>query len=223
MTSSDAGSRSSRDLAGDGLSRRDLIGRAATVSAGVALTAPLVDGGTAATAATPDPGVATAPATAAENVVAVRVVVNGQPRDLTIDPRVTLLDALRERLDMTGTKKGCDRGQCGACTVHVDGRRVLSCLTLAASAHGREVTTIEGLARGDELHPVQQAFIDCDGFQCGFCTPGQIMSAVALLREGHTRTDAQIREWMSGNICRCGAYPNIVAAVTQASSGTGST
>jgi xanthine dehydrogenase YagT iron-sulfur-binding subunit len=206
------------------LSRRDLIGRAAAVSAGVALTAPLADTGTAvaAPATSPATGTGTAAATgAADNAVAVQIVVNGQRRDLTIDPRVTLLDALRERLDLTGTKKGCDRGQCGACTVHVDGRRVLSCLTLAASVHGRNVTTIEGLARGDELHPVQQAFVDCDGFQCGFCTPGQIMSAVALLREGHARTDSQIREWMSGNICRCGAYPNIVAAVNQASAGTG--
>ncbi|OLB79997.1 MAG: (2Fe-2S)-binding protein [Actinobacteria bacterium 13_2_20CM_2_71_6] len=145
--------------------------------------------------------------------------VNGEARTLSIDPRVTLLDALRERLGLTGSKKGCDRGQCGACTVHVDGRRVLSCLTLAASVSGRRVTTIEGLARGDALHPVQQAFIDQDGFQCGSCTSGQIMSAVALLREGHARRDDDIREWMSGNICRCGAYANIVDAVKQARGG----
>ncbi|HEX6352103.1 (2Fe-2S)-binding protein [Actinophytocola sp.] len=141
--------------------------------------------------------------------------VNGERRELTVDPRVTLLDALRERLDLTGTKKGCDRGQCGACTVHVDGRRVLSCLTLAASVHRKEVTTIEGLAAGDELHPVQQAFISHDAFQCGFCTSGQIMSAVAVIREGRARDDGEIREAMSGNICRCGAYPNIVDAIKQ--------
>jgi len=144
------------------------------------------------------------------------VTVNGATRQLTVDPRVTLLDALRERLGLPGTKKGCDRGQCGACTVHVDGRRVLSCLTLAASVHGRAVTTVEGLADGDTLHPVQQAFVDHDGFQCGSCTSGQIMSAVALLKEGHGKTDDDIREWMSGNICRCGAYSNIVDAVRQA-------
>ncbi len=136
---------------------------------------------------------------------------------MRIDPRVTLLDALRDRLHLTGTKKGCDRGQCGACTVHVDGRRVLSCLTLTASVQGRSVTTIEGLARGhgrsQRLHPMQQAFIDHDGFQCGSCTSGQIMSAVAVVAEGNTRSDGQIREAMCGNICRCGAYENIVKAV----------
>jgi xanthine dehydrogenase YagT iron-sulfur-binding subunit len=156
-------------------------------------------------------------------VVTVAITVNGTPRSLAIDPRVTLLDALRERLDLTGTKKGCDRGQCGACTVHVEGRRVLSCLTLAASVDGKDVTTVEGLASGEELHPVQQAFIDCDAFQCGFCTSGQIMSATALLREGHPpgMMDDQVSELMSGNICRCGAYPNIVAAVQQASGRSG--
>ena len=139
--------------------------------------------------------------------------INGADRTLSIDPRVTLLDALRERLGLYGTKKGCDRGECGACTVLVDGRRTDSCLTFAAMQQGREITTIEGLAQGEELHPVQAAFIEHDAFQCGYCTPGQILSAVALLREGHTATEAEIREWMSGNICRCGAYPNILAAI----------
>jgi xanthine dehydrogenase YagT iron-sulfur-binding subunit len=141
--------------------------------------------------------------------------VNGKSLTLTLEPRVTLLDALREYAGLTGTKKGCDHGQCGACTVHIDGRRVLSCLTLAMMAQGKHVTTIEGLARGDELHPVQQAFIDHDGFQCGYCTPGQIMSAVALLREPCGPSDADVRESMSGNLCRCGAYPNIVAAIQE--------
>ncbi|MEV4754747.1 (2Fe-2S)-binding protein [Micromonospora sp. NPDC049559] len=145
--------------------------------------------------------------------------VNGRTERLRVDPRVTLLDALRERLGLTGSKKGCDRGQCGACTVHVDGRRVLSCLTLVATVADRRVTTIEGLADGDRLHPMQQAFIDCDAFQCGFCTSGQIMSAVALAREGHAGSDDEIREQMSGNICRCGAYPNIVAAVRRGGGG----
>lgn len=144
--------------------------------------------------------------------------INGAEHRLErIDPRATLLDALRERIGLTGTKKGCDRGECGACTVHLDGRRALSCLTLAVMAEGREVTTIEGLASPEGgLHPIQAAFIEQDAFQCGFCTPGQIMSAVALIREGHTRSDAEIREFMSGNLCRCSAYPQIVAAVRAA-------
>ena len=148
--------------------------------------------------------------------VDIGVRVNGTDRRLTIDARVTLLDLLRERLHLTGTKKGCNFGECGACTVHLDGRRVNACMVLAASVDGREVTTIEGLAAGDDLHPVQQAFIEHDGFQCGFCTPGQIMSAVACIAEGHTGSDAEIREWMSGNICRCAAYPQIVDAVRAA-------
>jgi len=139
--------------------------------------------------------------------------INGAARRLALHPRTTLLDALREHLRLTGAKKGCDHGQCGACTVHVNGRRVLSCLTLAVAAQGREITTIEGLAHGDVLHPVQQAFLDRDGFQCGYCTPGQIMSAVALLREPCGPNDDDVRECMSGNLCRCGAYPNIVAAI----------
>ena len=139
--------------------------------------------------------------------------INAASVRLSLDPRTTLLDALREHLRLTGVKKGCDHGQCGACTVHIDGRRVLSCLTLAVAAADKEITTIEGLAPGDALHPMQQAFIEHDGFQCGYCTPGQIMSAVALLREPCGPTDADIRENMSGNLCRCGAYPNIVAAI----------
>src|SRR3954466_6359013 len=153
--------------------------------------------------------------TATEHAVGVDVElrVNGGPARLVLDPRTTLLDALRERLRLTGTKKGCDHGQCGACTVHVEGRRVLSCLTLAATVQGKSITTIEGLAHGEQLHPMQQAFIDYDGFQCGYCTAGQIMSAVALLEEPCGAADDDVRECMSGNICRCGAYPGIVAAV----------
>lgn len=142
--------------------------------------------------------------------------VNGKDKRLSIDPRTTVLDALREHLKLTGSKKGCDHGQCGACTVLIDDRRVLSCLTLALAAEGQEITTIEGLATDDRLHPMQQAFIDNDAFQCGYCTPGQIMSAVACVKEGHANSEADIREYMSGNICRCAAYPNIVAAVKQA-------
>ncbi len=145
--------------------------------------------------------------------------VNGQRHQLALDVRTTLLDALREHIGLTGSKKGCDHGQCGACTVLVDGQRVLSCLTLAASVEGQDVTTIEGLAKPDgTLHPMQQAFIDHDAFQCGYCTPGQIMSAVACVKEGHAESDADIREYMSGNLCRCAAYPNIVDAVNQAKS-----
>ncbi|WP_285752458.1 (2Fe-2S)-binding protein [Lentzea sp. NBRC 105346] len=154
-----------------------------------------------------------------DGLVDVAFSVNGERKKLSLDPRVTLLDALRERLNLTGTKKGCDRGQCGACTVHVDDRRVLSCLTLAVSLQDKKVTTIEGIADGDELHPVQQAFINHDGFQCGFCTSGQIMSAVAVVGDGTVRTDDEIREAMSGNICRCGAYPNILDAIKQAQAG----
>ena len=143
--------------------------------------------------------------------------VNGKSQTVMVDARTTLLDALREQLSLSGTKKGCDQGQCGACTVHLDGTRVLSCLTLAASVRGRKVTTIEGLAPADgSLHPMQQAFVDHDAFQCGYCTPGQIMSAVACVREGHAENAADIREYMSGNLCRCAAYPNIVAAIEQA-------
>jgi xanthine dehydrogenase YagT iron-sulfur-binding subunit len=149
--------------------------------------------------------------------LSIELIVNGQRRQGEVDPRSTLLDTLRERLGLTGTKKGCNYGECGACTVHLDGRRVNACLVLALSAEGRQVTTIEGLARGERLHPVQQAFIDHDAFQCGFCTPGQIMSAVACIAEGHTHTPEEIREWMSGNLCRCSAYPQIAEAVQAAS------
>jgi xanthine dehydrogenase YagT iron-sulfur-binding subunit len=147
----------------------------------------------------------------------VRLRVNGREHRLALDVRTTLLDALRERLGLTGAKKGCDQGQCGACTVLLDGERALSCFTLAAMAEGREVTTIEGLAApGGALHPMQQAFIDHDAFQCGYCTPGQILSAVACVREGHAGSAVEIRDYMSGNLCRCAAYPNIVAAIEQA-------
>ncbi len=146
----------------------------------------------------------------------INLMINGAATQVDVQPWVTLLDLLRERLGLTGTKKGCDHGQCGACTVLLDGRRVKSCLTLAIMKDGCAVTTIEGLAAGDALHPVQQAFIDHDAFQCGYCTPGQICSAVGLIREGRARTADEIRELMSGNLCRCGAYPNIVAAIQQA-------
>jgi xanthine dehydrogenase YagT iron-sulfur-binding subunit len=146
----------------------------------------------------------------------VHIEINGVDHQLQLQPRVTLLDMLRERLQLTGTKKGCNRGECGACTVLLDGRRVNACLVLAAAADGGKVTTIEGLADGPHLHPVQQAFIDHDAFQCGFCTCGQILSAVGCIAEGHTGSNAEIREWMSGNICRCSAYPQIAAAVEAA-------
>jgi xanthine dehydrogenase YagT iron-sulfur-binding subunit len=145
----------------------------------------------------------------------VRLTVNGRGYTLDLDARESLLDVLRERLHLTGTKKGCDQGACGACTVHIDGRRVLSCLTLAARCEGKQVTTIEGVAEDAELHPLQRAMIEHDGLQCGYCTPGQIMSGIALLDEGHASTREEIREWMSGNLCRCGAYNGIVDAIEQ--------
>jgi xanthine dehydrogenase YagT iron-sulfur-binding subunit len=146
-------------------------------------------------------------------MTSVRLIVNGEARQLELDPRQSLLDVLRETLDLTGTKKGCNQGACGACTVLLNGRRVTSCLTLAIMHDGAEITTIEGLANGEELHPLQSAFIEHDGFQCGYCTPGQIMSGIGCIAEGHTTTPEEIQFWMSGNICRCGAYPGIVAAV----------
>ena len=152
----------------------------------------------------------------APTALTVTIGVNGKKHTLSVAPWTTLLDTLRDRLNLTGTKKGCDHGQCGACTVLVDGRRVNSCLTLVVMKDGAEVTTIEGLAANGALHPLQQAFIDHDAFQCGYCTPGQIMSGVGCIRERHTGSPEEIREWMSGNICRCAAYPNIVAAIQQA-------
>lgn len=145
--------------------------------------------------------------------------INGKAYSLSVEPRVTLLDLLREQLGLTGTKKGCDHGQCGCCTVHVDGRRINSCLSLAVMNNGKKVTTIEGLAKGDDLHPMQEAFVKHDGFQCGYCTPGQIMSAICCIREGHAGSAAEIREYMSGNICRCGAYPNIIDAIMEVKKG----
>ena len=193
-------------------SRRDFIGRLAAISAGLTVAVPLVrsPAGDAIRRDRVDPG------DKPNNSLDCALDVNGKKVKLTIDTRTTLLDALRDRLGLMGTKKGCDHGACGACTVHVGGRRVLSCLTLAVMAQEKEITTIEGLADGNELHPVQAAFIACDGFQCGFCTPGQVMSAAACIKEGHTRSDQEIREFMSGNLCRCGAYPNIVDAIKAA-------
>jgi xanthine dehydrogenase YagT iron-sulfur-binding subunit len=149
------------------------------------------------------------------SAVPVTLAVNGARHVVELEPRVSLLDALREHLDLTGSKKGCDQGTCGACTVWVDGRRVLACLTLAAACEGHEITTIEGVAADGELHPMQRAFIEHDAFQCGYCTSGQIMSAIALIDEGNATTDADIAEFMSGNICRCAAYPNIRAAIRE--------
>jgi xanthine dehydrogenase YagT iron-sulfur-binding subunit len=187
------------------LSRRDVLAAMLAASLAAALTSQPV---TAAPVAVPP-----AAGPAAVSSMAIALSINGRSAQVSLDPRTTLLDALREHLHLTGTKKGCDHGQCGACTVHIDGRRMLSCLTLAVAAQGKAITTIEGLSDGDRLHPMQQAFIEYDGFQCGYCTAGQIMSAVALLREACGPSDDDVREAMSGNICRCGAYPGIVAAV----------
>jgi xanthine dehydrogenase YagT iron-sulfur-binding subunit len=208
------------------ISRRSFLETAGVLGAGVATGMPRIAAAQRAQQV----------ASAAPQAITVTLKINGQSHDLTLDTRTTLLDALREHLSLTGSKKGCDHGQCGACTVIVDGRRVNSCLTLAAAANGAEITTIEGLAQGEMLHPVQAEFLEHDGFQCGYCTPGQICSAVAMLEEyrhgeisavswqtGETDspqlTDNEIRERMSGNICRCGAYPNIVAAVRAAAQG----
>jgi xanthine dehydrogenase YagT iron-sulfur-binding subunit len=147
--------------------------------------------------------------------IPLRLTINGTAHSLSVEPRVTVLDLLREQLQLTGTKKGCDYGQCGACTIHINGERVLSCLSLAVMQEGKEIITIEGLAKGDELHPLQKAFVRHDGFQCGYCTPGQIMSGIACIKEGHAGSHEEIQEYMSGNICRCGAYPNINAAIEE--------
>jgi xanthine dehydrogenase YagT iron-sulfur-binding subunit len=192
--------------------RRQFIRQVAGTSIAITVGLNLVS----ASAGTAAPPAAPSPATAGSDSVKVNFKINGKDYALDIDPRTTLLDALRERLHLTGSKKGCDHGQCGACTVLVNDRRVNSCLTLAVVHEGDEITTIEGIANGEELHPMQAAFIERDGFQCGYCTPGQICSAVALLKENHANSDDEIREWMSGNICRCGAYPNILAAIKEA-------
>ena len=189
------------------VSRRDLLGATA---AGLAIL-PLDHAAAASKPETPTTPPGTKPFTQH-----VAFELNGKPVALDIDPRTTLLDALRDHLDLHGTKKGCAMGACGACTVHLDGERVVSCLVLAARLDGRRVQTVEGLSTGDDLHPVQRAFAEHDALQCGYCTPGQVMSAAALIEEGHAGSDNEIREWMSGNICRCGAYPNIVAAVRDA-------
>jgi xanthine dehydrogenase YagT iron-sulfur-binding subunit len=204
----------------DGLNELSILGNTETrrkfIKQFAGTSAALVIGPNLLSAASPGQAKATSVAGAASDSIKVNLKINGKDYALDVDPRVTLLDALRERLHLTGSKKGCDHGQCGACTVLVNGRRVNSCLTLAVMHEGDEIITIEGLANGEELHPVQAAFIEHDGFQCGYCTPGQICSAVALLKENHANSDAEIREWMSGNICRCGAYSNILAAIKQA-------
>jgi xanthine dehydrogenase YagT iron-sulfur-binding subunit len=190
--------------------RRTFIKQVAGTSAAITIGPNLLS------AASLDEAKATSASGAASDSVKVNLKINGKAYSLDVDPRVTLLDALRERLHLTGSKKGCDHGQCGACTVLVNGRSINSCLSLAVTHEGDEITTIEGLANGEELHPLQAAFIEHDGFQCGYCTPGQICSAAALLKENHANSDDEIREWMSGNICRCGAYPNILAAIKEA-------
>ena len=189
-----------------------LVDRRSVLSSGVAIAASISLG------STPAEAKAAGNPRSEPQMLRASFMVNGVSHAVQVDTRMTLLDALREKLDLTGSKKGCDQGQCGACTVHVDGERHLSCLTLAVAAQGHQISTIEGLAEGDHLHPMQQAFIDHDAFQCGYCTSGQIMSGVACIREGHANSDADIREYMSGNLCRCAAYPNIVAAVKQAKS-----
>ena len=224
-----------KQLTALGESRRQFLGKLS--ASGAAILAAKLTAQEQAMAFSSEVNETIVPSAELENNLKVVFKVNGAEKSLNVDSRMTLLDALRERLDLTGSKKGCDHGQCGACTVIVDGRRVLSCLTLAATCEGQSVTTIEGLAKGDELHPVQAAFVKHDGFQCGYCTPGQICSAVALLQEAKNGEasyvttnlrstarnlkldDEEIRERMSGNICRCGAYPNIVAAIREVHTG----
>jgi xanthine dehydrogenase YagT iron-sulfur-binding subunit len=199
-------------LFGSAETRRQFLKKVAGTSAALTLGPTLIR--MASAQSTPAVTAATTAPTA-PGAVPVRLKINGTEHALSLDPRTTLLDTLREHLNLTGSKKGCDHGQCGACTVLVNGRRVNSCLLLAAMVEEAEITTIEGLAQGDQLHPMQAAFVEHDGFQCGYCTPGQICSAVACVKEGHTKSDAEIREWMSGNLCRCGAYPNILAAIKE--------
>lgn len=198
--------------AGGHLTRRELLAVAA-VTGGSFIGGQFMVDGTSPAAAQGAPVVAT---------MDVHLRVNGAEHQLELDPRTTLLDALREHLHLTGSKKGCGLGQCGACTVLMDGKRVKSCLLLAALVERREITTIDGLAQGDELHPLQAAFIERDAFQCGYCTPGQIMAGVACIAEGHAGSAQEIRDWMSGNLCRCGAYDHIVAAIQDAAGATGS-
>lgn len=225
-----------KKLSAFGVQRRHFM-KLMAIAGGGALSLSLLEGRSVLAQSAGESALSGMPAFSIENAVKVSFQINGAKKRLDLDARMTLLDTLRERLRLTGSKKGCDHGQCGACTVIVDGRRVLSCLTLAASCEGRSVVTIEGLAKGDELHPMQAAFIKHDGFQCGYCTPGQICSAIALMQEakngdasyitkeirskaGAVQLSAdEIRERMSGNICRCGAYPNIVAAIQEVHSG----
>jgi xanthine dehydrogenase YagT iron-sulfur-binding subunit len=195
--------------------RRDLL-KLTAVTGGALAVSDLLSAG--AVAAIAQPGAAAAGAAPAPLEFVLRV--NGREHRVSLDARTTLLDALREHLHLTGSKKGCGLGQCGACTVLVDGKRVKSCLSLAAMAEGQEITTIEGLAKGGELHPLQTAFVERDAFQCGYCTPGQIMAGVACIAEGHAGSPQEIREWMSGNLCRCGAYDNIVLAIQDAARAT---
>jgi xanthine dehydrogenase YagT iron-sulfur-binding subunit len=188
------------------VSRRTFVGTTLAVG-GVVATTSLI------------PGCSTEPSHDAAQSAVVRLKVNGDWTDVEVDTRTSLLDMLRDRVGLSGTKKGCDQGACGACTILLNGRRVVSCLTLAAMHNGADIVTIEGMATGDRLHPLQQAFIDEDAFQCGYCTAGQILSGEGCIREGHTGSPAEIREWMSGNICRCGAYTNIVAAIANTARG----
>src|SRR3954447_4133153 len=201
-------------LTGSDMTRRELLEMA--VVTGRALVGGQLVPGFISQVAAQTAGVAPAP-------LNLMLRVNGTEHQLTLDPRTTLLDALREHLQLTGSKKGCGLGQCGACTVLMDGKRVKSCLSLAALVEGREITTIEGLAQGDQLHPLQAAFIERDAFQCGYCTSGQIMAGVACINEGHAGSAQEIRDWMSGNLCRCGAYDHIVAAIQDAARATGAT
>jgi xanthine dehydrogenase YagT iron-sulfur-binding subunit len=206
MSNKKSGEFPSHDAAGAHLSRRGFLQMVGMTGAASGLGLSLEGQASVEAAATP-------PAAGSDGQAAVRMTINGKAHSLKLDPRTTLLDALREHVQLTGTKKGCDHGQCGACTVHVNGRRVNACLSLAAMHDGDEITTIEGLGQPGELHPMQQAFLEHDGYQCGYCTSGQIMSAVAVLKEPWGSSDAEVKEAMSGNICRCGAYANILAAI----------